>query len=61
MGPLDDERRGGVPRLHVRPCADDEEAFRIAAAAPRDYDRLEIRRRETMIWSGPPLSSAEAA
>lgn len=48
---------GGVLCLHVRPCASDEEAFKVATAAPHGYDRLEIRRGDTVIWSGPPMAS----
>jgi hypothetical protein len=44
---------GGVLRLHLKPCADDFEAFAFLATVRQDYDRFEVCRGETIVWSGP--------
>lgn len=52
---------GGVLRLHLKQCADDAEALKLAAGTFLEYERLEISRGETIIWAGPRGGFAKAA
>ncbi|HEX3653746.1 MAG TPA: hypothetical protein VHU18_13085 [Rhizomicrobium sp.] len=48
---------GGVLRLHLKPCADDFEAFAFLATVKQDYDRFEVCRGDAVVWSGPRLAA----
>jgi hypothetical protein len=52
---------GGVIRMHLKQCIDDAEALKLAAGALLEYERLEIRRGDTIIWAGPRGQFAAAA
>jgi hypothetical protein len=52
---------GGVIRMHLKQCIDDAEALKLAAGAVLEYERLEIRRGDTVIWAGPRGEFAAAA
>ena len=47
--------------MHLKQCADDAEALKLAAGARLEYQRLEIRRGDTIIWAGPRDRFAAAA